>query len=41
MRKLAMAAWHVAVHGVAFDPKRLFPGAPAPGTRAKAEMAAG
>jgi transposase len=45
MRKLALAAWHVAVHGEAFDPKRLFPGgrakAPEAGaaTRAKAEKA--
>jgi transposase len=27
MRRLALAAWHVAVNGVAFDAGRLFPGA--------------
>ena len=27
MRRLALAAWNVAVHGEAFDPSRLFPGA--------------
>lgn len=27
MRRLALAAWHVAKHGVAFDANRLFPGA--------------
>ena len=26
MRRLAVASWHVAVHGVAFDAARLFPG---------------
>ena len=26
MRRLALAAWHVARHGEAFDPARLFPG---------------
>jgi hypothetical protein len=29
MRRLALAAWHVATHGVAFDAARLFPGAAA------------
>jgi transposase len=29
MRRLALAAWHVAAHGVAFDAARLFPGAAA------------
>jgi transposase len=28
MRKLALAIWHVAVHGVTFDTRRLFPGKP-------------
>jgi hypothetical protein len=27
MRRLALAAWNVAVHGEAFDATRLFPGA--------------
>jgi hypothetical protein len=27
MRRLALAAWHVATRGVAFDAARLFPGA--------------
>ncbi len=26
MRRLALGAWHVAYHGVAFEPERLFPG---------------
>ena len=33
MRRLALCAWHVAVHGVAFDAGRLFPGAVAKGAR--------
>jgi transposase len=41
MRRLALAAWHVAVHGVAFDAGLLFPGERAARASSRPDVAGG